>query len=164
MTDTPSEPDAADSETDDTSPSIFDQQPGVDWALAQLITWADHFDFQPGLTLFVGGLVVSGFLVSGRAFFKGIAHEIKSEAGSGNADEPNVSDVIADNMEKFEFLYPALEEGNESKPLFPAYIHLREARVYNSGRDKPLPGNRGVFWRGKLTSVDGFNFGILSTG
>jgi hypothetical protein len=39
------------------------------------------------------------------------------------------------------------------------FIHLREARVYGAGAN-PLPGN-GMLWRGRLSDVAGWSFGLL---
>ena len=43
---------------------------------------------------------------------------------------------------------------------FASFIHLKDARVVNAGT--VVPGNRGMIWRGRLSSVIGFTVGVLS--
>jgi len=39
------------------------------------------------------------------------------------------------------------------------YIHLRDAKIYAPGQN-PLPAN-GLLWRGRLSSVGGFSYGVF---
>ncbi|MBP0716154.1 hypothetical protein J8I33_22850 [Burkholderia sp. AcTa6-5] len=51
------------------------------------------------------------------------------------------------------------DEPNDLPP--PQYIHIKGARFFsNSGN--PIPGNGGVWWRGRISEVDGFCLGELS--
>jgi len=55
------------------------------------------------------------------------------------------------------------ETDNGDESLEPVrFIHLMNARTLAPG-GSPIPANRGVWWRGRLDSVDGWCFGELST-
>jgi hypothetical protein len=41
------------------------------------------------------------------------------------------------------------------------FIHLKNTKVY-CGDDKPTPSEGKIFWRGKLSEVDGFFLGRIS--
>src|SRR5580704_6528111 len=47
-----------------------------DWFLASLISWANTFELEQGITLSVGGATVSGQLISGRRYFEELAETV----------------------------------------------------------------------------------------
>ena len=57
---------------------------------------------------------------------------------------------IFDNKDAFIFQ----EEEN------PKYIHLKNAQIFVPG-NLPLPSKEGIYWRGKLSDVNGFSIGKL---
>ena len=49
------------------------------------------------------------------------------------------------------------DKGDEAMKQLPGFIHLRNAKFFhNSGQ--PMPVNKGPWWRGRLSAVDGFSF------
>ena len=45
-------------------------------------------------------------------------------------------------------------------PPSPLFLHLNGARTFSPG-GHPIPTNRGVWWRGRLDSIDAWSFGEL---
>ncbi|WP_310707563.1 hypothetical protein, partial [Burkholderia multivorans] len=111
----------------------------------------------PGrFTLFVGGLLVSGQLVGGKKFFEGFG-----AAFGGAFSKPETAAEIRQNFAKFGDMY-VTEDGSYKEDMeSPHYIHLQDARSFHPS-GAPIPGNGGVWWRGRIREVDGFNLGSLS--
>lgn len=106
-----------------------------DWYLAVLVKVANETGNSFGLTLAIGGMLVSGDVISPEAFFDGthVPGEIKKE----------------------------LTRGSGEKARLPAYVHLKNACFYQAGgAAPPIPGDHpaaaSAFFRAKLSSVDGF--------
>jgi hypothetical protein len=57
-------------DTDPSTPSLFEQPDGVDWFLANQVHLANRFGVEQGITLNVGGVLISGTLINGRNYFK----------------------------------------------------------------------------------------------
>lgn len=135
----------------------------VDWLLQHLIWMVNTSDkFSIGITLNVGGLIISGELVGGKNYFKGIGEDFSSGLRKilGN------NRAVVDKMRKvFEDLGNKTYDDSEKKKRKdleePHFIHLRNARFYYPGQ-QPIPKNQGVWWRGKLEAVDAFCLGLLS--
>jgi hypothetical protein len=88
------------------------------------------------ITLQVGGLCVSGLLISEESYFKHAFISLENK----NITFPEFSEL--------------------SQPVPHAFIHIHDARIVSSGLTIPQ-GDHGGFWRGKLQSVDGFFIGKL---
>jgi hypothetical protein len=117
-----------------------------DWFLESLVNIANETEVGVGVTLLVGGTVVTGTLASGKQYFEGLA-SMKFE---GNREIGDVlRQVFADAGQA---LPPAGEEA-------PQYVHLRDARVVTTAGT--LPTNEGMWWRGQLSEVDAFWVGSL---
>lgn len=148
-----------------------------DWFLDQLVEWANRYGVEMGITLNAGGMLVSGQTISGRNYFIELAKEFRvgKEEGSlvhtlGDLIEANKQiyekyDLTIKNQEEgLETGHEAIADGEESDDSFPpppTYIHLRDARIYAPGQ-VPIPGNRGVLWRGRLSEINGYSLGSLS--
>jgi hypothetical protein len=55
-------------------------------------------------------------------------------------------------------LYP---ENDDDANRVTAFIHLQDAHFVAPGQ-RPTRESRGVWWRGRLTAVDGWNWGVLT--
>jgi len=150
----------------DEATSVPDQPP-VDFLLQAIVDLANTTGIEMGITLCVGGMVVSGVLISGKTYFEEIANDTLQS--SGPADQAEVRQGLSDylgNLGKLIYGQTVNEEqagnkGDQIMKRLPRYIHLRNAKVFhNSGQ--PMPENRGLWWRGRLSAVDGFSFGVLS--
>jgi len=141
-------------------------QPSIDFVLQAIVSLANETGIEMGITLCVGGIVVSGQLTSGKNYFKGIADEVLQ--ASGPADQVETRKLISDYLGNFgKLIYEPDEneeqadktEDNYGKRL-PGFIHLREAKFFhNSGQAMPV--NRGIWWRGRLCVVDAFSLGAM---
>lgn len=133
-------------------PSFFDQPEGTDWLAAYVIYLAEQHETEFGVTLTIGGSIVSGTVISGRKFIDGSVERMTSghEVKEG---------TIASEFQSFRNLYMYPDEIDLAN-FKPRYIHLRDAR-YFSGPNHPIPAE-GMLWRGKLSSVDGFSLGLFN--
>lgn len=128
----------------------------LDWFLQSLVKLANGIPaLEIGITLQVSGMLVSGSLVSGARYFEGFSEEFSSAF-----TDDGIADSIKDSYNKFSELYPSGEDKNISSPP-PQFIHLKNARFFNTA-GSPIPTNRGVWWRGRVSEVGGFSIGSLS--
>ena len=133
----------------------------VDWFLAELVRRANEGGLSLGLTLCVGGGLVSGALIGGREYFEGFAGDVASSVADA---------TVAHKVREF-FRSPAalyqpdegLPDGAKASSLADplSYIHLKAARFFTPS-GAPIPGSCGGYWRGKLSAVDGFVLGLLA--
>jgi hypothetical protein len=125
-----------------------------DWFIQSLVNIANVAPLSFGVTLQVSGLLVSGYLVSGKAYFEAVGQQIIS-GFSQNA-------ALADQMRKmfatFESAYPS-GPGQTERPV-PQFVHLQNARFYSTD-GTPVPSNEGVWWRGRISEISGIVIGIL---
>ena len=100
----------------------------------------------------MSGTVISGILVSGKRFFELMADWLAAEGAQDFAES-----FARPTAELF--ASPETGPADEDELSFSDYIHLRAARVFTSGNDKPLPE---TFWRGRLSHVSGWSFGTMT--
>jgi len=130
-----------------------------DWLLSDLITVFAQNGMEMDITLNIGGTLVSGTLISGKTYF--------NEMADGFVKAPGLSTETVQVMDKYwrgwADIYDKPEDAGEDWEPGPAsYVHLRNTRCFNGG-DSPIPVNRGPLWRGRLSSIDGFWLGSLSS-
>ena len=126
-----------------------------DWFLQQFVHFANLSNIAIGVTLNVGGFLISGLLIGGKEYFDNIGDEF---LGSNPTDK-NVIQMKEDLFVKAGDMYSS--DKYRSSPNI-GYIHLKDAKCFNTAGN-PIPHNRGVFWRGRLEEVSGFSLGLLST-
>jgi hypothetical protein len=126
-----------------------------DWFLQQVIATA-NLGLSMGLTITLGGTVISGQLISGRQYFEELSDQIKG--GSTNMGNETL-EMLGDNWKMLTQIYDKPEgAGDDWQPAPAGYIHMRQAKIYTPGQH-PLPGGQGLLWRGKVAAVDGFALG-----
>lgn len=126
--------------------------PELDHFLQSLVSLANT-GIEMDITLTVGGFLVSGVLVSGKRFFD---EKLAGSTIGGNVDE-SLADTFRNYFRSFGKIYD--EAQTEDLPL-PSFIHLRDARFFhNSGT--PIPSNGGVWWRGRISQIQGFHLARL---
>jgi len=119
------------------------------------------------ITLLIGGMLVSGVVISPHEFYAGLAEVVRMR-GTGTGAEgfsqvfTQVSANLQGEMAVDRIEAEVIEDDYDryrvrTNPLF---IHLRDTRFHHPA-GSPLPGDAGVFWRGRLTAVDGFFLGAL---
>lgn len=122
-----------------------------DWFLQSLINMVNGGKMSFGITLNVGGFLVSGTLIGGKEYFEGFGEDF----ASGFQDLDSAESIKAAFSKNGE-IYTSEEDAPP-----PSYVHIKDARFFNTNGN-PIPGNRGVWWRGRVAEVDGFSLGSLS--
>lgn len=142
---------------EDVADLTLDQDP----LLVVLVRLA-HRELEMGMTLTVGGLLVSGTLVGGRKYFEGVANQFRNAPGG----TPGVGAAVAEAFDGVAVeLYGSRTQGESNndgegdeaseQDLRIGFIHLRDVRVL----DPQGHSATGAWWRGRLSAVDGFMFG-----
>lgn len=124
---------------------------GTDWFLQWAVKFFDDMNLSAGLTLTVGGVLISGEAISSKAYFELVAEELSTPF-------EKFSEQAAVSMKDLllSFRDP---EADELSPLAAQYVHLKNAKFF-AGPNATL--NHGTLWRGKISAVEGFTFGELS--
>ena len=130
-----------------------------DWFLQTLIEIVNKSNASFGLTLNLGGILVSGDLIGGKHYFDGFGQEFASSLSS---DPETVKQVHA-SFASHSVLYVNGDGIYKDSLDPPNFIHLKDARFFHTS-GQPIPANRGVWWRGRLAEVGGFSLGKLSSG
>ncbi|MBJ7551867.1 gas vesicle accessory protein GvpU [Marinomonas ostreistagni] len=125
---------------------------GKDWFLQDLIEIVNSGKLAFDITLTVGGFLISGTLIGGQEYFEGFGEEF-SFGLHGEAAE-KVKKAFAKNGQ----IYVSNTTTSHSMP--PNYIHLKNAHFFHTS-GSPIPENRGVWWRGRVSEVSGFSLGAL---
>jgi hypothetical protein len=125
-----------------------------DWFIQSLVNVANVAPLSFGVTLQVSGLLVSGYLVSGKAYFEATGQQIIS----GLAKNPELQEQMRKMYATFESAYPN-DPAQTDRPV-PQFVHLQNARFYSTN-GTPVPSNAGVWWRGRISEISGIVVGIL---
>ena len=120
--------------------------------LIAMVEWAETADDVDldrrtiGITLTVGGLLVTGELISAKTYMDEFLHG-----------------TLRDKMRFAIEANDSLKQQIENAPVGEdGFIHLRNAKFLLPTGQPPVPGvGNGVLWRGRLDSVDGFFVGLL---
>ena len=106
-----------------------------------------------GITLNVNGLLVTGFLISQRAYFEGLTERVKST--SSDSETKGVLEHFLGELKEV-----ALRDSQNVKTGFSPFIHLRNVKIYPSeGRGMPTFGE--ALWRGDIRAINGFSLGEM---
>ena len=132
----------------------------VDCFLQSLVSIVNDESASIPITLSVGGLLISGDMIGGKTYFDEFARQFKD--GFRNVSSETAS-TIEEAFKRLGDVYdPIQKESQGSDPIpKPHLVHLRDAQIYQSGAS-PAPSEKGVLWRGRLESVDGFSLGRVS--
>lgn len=125
-----------------------------DWFIQSLVNVANVAPLSFGVTLQVSGLLVSGYLVSGKSYFEATGQQILG----GLARNPELAEQMRKMFATFESAYPN-DPQQKDRPV-PQFVHLQNARFYSTD-GKPVPSDAGVWWRGRISEISGIVIGIL---
>ncbi|MFI5534735.1 hypothetical protein ACIA8O_40000 [Kitasatospora sp. NPDC051853] len=132
----------------------------VDPVLGVFANTIEELDYGIGVTLTTTGGVVTGQLVSGRAWAKAYTERI------GLEPESPATEVLGHVFKGLqETLSPATNadtdaEEEQENSNYPSFIHLTEARYLSAGNLVPQ-GNDTVPWRGRLDQVVAWSVGRM---
>jgi hypothetical protein len=144
-------------ETPEPASSILDQNENIDWALATLIGFAEA-GMEVGVTLNIQGQLITGKLISGRKYFDNLSKLMEKLRATSPDDSKPSFDALKYTYTEFAEIYPTIDKA-KILAVKPHFIHLENAKIFLS-RESFIP-ERGILWRGKLASVDGFIVGNL---
>ena len=120
----------------------------VDWLLQWFVKLVGSLNIEIGVTLTIGGRVISGNLISHQAYFDKLAEDVSAPFAKTASEE------TAETMKNLILAYKpgAPEEGEPA----PQYLHLKDCQFFNNGVQH---AGTGPLWRGKISAVDGFTLG-----
>ena len=121
----------------------------VDPLLQWLVDLTNRSNTSFFITLTVGGNLVSGVLISLEEYLDQWAAQISSQIGHEESASAVNDQVLSWKVDRTQE-QPAAQ-----------LVHLKDAEVFTSNGTPIVPG--GALWRGKISSVDGFNLGRLVT-
>ena len=124
-----------------------------DWLLQHLVTHANRTqDFTIPITLWVGGGMISGMLVSGSKFFDVYTEEIVKGVKEEGKDA---------TRKFFREMGGVYYEPSDSPAHNTAYIHLLDAKFWSPSGQIPSSKHSGPAWRGRLSQITGYSLGQL---
>src|SRR5215212_2155112 len=100
--------------------------PEVDHFLRFLVTVMDNTDFEVGVTLNVGGVLVSGLLVGYDKYVEGVVSQLRGAGG-----DKDTNGFVEEIFRRYAEVYNSEEQGDDPAPepaMDTIYIHLGEAR------------------------------------
>lgn len=120
-----------------------------DYLLQDLVLLAEQ-GVEIGITLQLGGTMVSGIVASGKRYFEAITENMVS---ASPAEFKSIFETYFDD-------YGALYEKpiEDRKPA--TFIHLRDVRYWVAGGH--VAPAAGIWWRGRIDQIGGFHFGTPS--
>jgi hypothetical protein len=123
------------------------QDTGTDWLLQTIIHTANETGAEIGVTLILGGTVVSGLATSGQRYFEEFGKFFANSA----VFTPEQRKAMEDTYREF---------GDKRYTGLPAselhYVHLRDVLIVRGNEPLKLP-----LFRVRLANVDGFTVGSL---
>ncbi|KPW82718.1 putative Gas vesicle protein [Pseudomonas syringae pv. coriandricola] len=123
----------------------------IDWLLQWLVKFVANTKVEMGVTLSVGGNLVSGHLISHDDYFDQMAEDISAPFSQfDNGTEASMKEMILS-------FKPG--ESSQDTPAF-HFIHLKDCRTYSTD-GHPICDSR-VLWRGRIAAVDGFTIGLIA--
>jgi len=128
-----------------------------------IVNLAETVGVEFPITLFVNGSTITGVVINYKTYLREIIGAMREGREGSNELGRVFIDTFTGAMEKRAEEIPDLlsEEDEEEKHPPRRFIHLRNARVIAGSNFFPTQG-RGLIWRGRISSVDGFSFGTLS--
>lgn len=133
---------------------------GIDPVLQFLVTFVTDSESEGslGLTVTVGGTLITGQLVSYRTWFHRLEMLAAEQAMSAAQFVGAIGSWVSDQHAQF--------KGADDEPL-PSHVHLADARIVQ-GAHYPLdgvvtliPAAPALMWRSRLDRIDGWSLGEL---
>ncbi|HTF54454.1 MAG TPA: hypothetical protein VK735_44020 [Pseudonocardia sp.] len=155
--------------------------PEIDRTLANLVSVIDALSSRqsdcPGVTLTLSGLIVSGRVIPRWQWFDEVEHASRAaftvhtggsiddeHGGWANLFRADHESAVRDRDEYLSARstiqnLPEHYQRRIGQELQPHFIHLSETRIFAAAQAGPLPVS-GMHWRGRLSQVSGWSFGI----
>jgi hypothetical protein len=142
-------------------PIEYIEVPDADWFLRDLVSMVNAVsNMSIDINLLVGGMVVSGELVSVAAYLNEFAESFGDAFKNWPEDIPEKIRTIYGHLAQR--VTPIQGEHNPAlDPERTNYIHIKNVKYFHPS-GAPIPDNEGIWWRGKLSAVDGFTLGKIT--
>jgi hypothetical protein len=138
---------------------MTDKLSNEDFFLQNLVSLVNGSkDMRIGLTLTVGGTLISGVIIGGMEYFDKFSSQFITGYKLDTDDKSQ--ELMNKYFDSYKKIYTSPLTDDEEKQG-PAYIHLDNVRIYQE-QNKPIPTNDGMLWRGKISDVQGFTLGVIS--
>lgn len=134
-----------------------EQMPTDDAVLLMFLSLVEEDGMEVAVTLNIKGAIISGFLIGASAYYEGITEASKSLLDS------TMSKIISKKFNDLKEAYLKQkqdESGSEDQDNSPTFIHLKNA-IYFNRSNQSTPTDTHAWWRGKISSIDGFSFDFL---
>ena len=132
------------------SPKAEDR-PAADNLLLYLIGLVEDQEGEFGITLAMGGTVVTGYLIGAPEYLRRFADFMSRQVSAEDAETARA--VFLEDAERVR--QQIVEERERGWKAPRSFIHMKEARLVSGGRLIPATGS--LLWRGWLDRVDGFS-------
>lgn len=126
----------------------------ADFLLGMLVRRVEQSDFRTDITLTIGGMIMMGDMISEEQFCEGIAEDVPAEHQEYFRGLPDLFDELAT-----EFAGDGEEPHDLRDDMRDSVVHLTNVRIFQEGEYHQF---RRTFWRGKISTVDGFWLGTPS--
>lgn len=127
-------------------------QSEADWLLEKIVVAVNGADREIPISLLIGGVTVSGNLVSVHKYLDHIHDQIVFDEEGVKVDDINFQNEILSRLIKNSSEDSVLRKDSLDETAL--FIHIQDAKFHY--RTSP----KGVFWRGKIEQVDGFHLGV----
>lgn len=137
----------------DTAAEVAEEMPPTmtrsmteDYLLQDFVLLAEQ-GVEIGISLLLGGTMVSGVIVSGKRYFEAMRENMVS------ASPDELKSVFQTYFDDYSALYTKPVE--DRKPA--TFIHMRDVRYWTAGGR--ATDTSGVWWRGRIDQIAGFHVG-----
>ena len=125
-----------------------------DAILLKFLTLVEEEGIEVAVTLNVKGVVISGLLVGASAYYEGITESSKQLSDSTMS---KIMSKKLNNLKEAYFKQKQEESDKDEQENAPTFIHLKNANYLNRD-DQTFPSRSSTWWRGRISSLDGFSF------
>ncbi|WP_299089042.1 gas vesicle accessory protein GvpU [uncultured Metabacillus sp.] len=133
-----------------------EQQTGTDDAIILMfLDLVEEDGIEVEVTLSVQGAIISGTLIGASAYYEGVTEASK------HLQDSTMSKIISKKFGDLKEAYAKQkqeEAEKEQKGSLKTFIHLKHAKYHS----KPTQLPNGSWWRGRISSIDGFSFDLLN--
>lgn len=132
-----------------------------DWLLQQFVSLANDGTGTFGVTLLVGGTLVSGIIIGGAEYLESLG---KQFGGSIGMAEDKAAALYKPFIDKFyskaDVAASEVEDDPDEDQAPPSFIHLKNVKILHAAGLVPQKQDD-ILWRGRLADVDGWMLGTL---
>lgn len=120
--------------------------------LQMILSWGER-NVGAGITLTIGGSLISGTVCSEREYFTKVSAQVADAFRAAWPEE---------DFETLEETITGMGTDRATAEEIPGqrFIHLRNPKIFN-GRRFAIDAGEGNYWRGRVDSIQGFQVGMM---